>query len=199
MKFNLKRTLGSVVAALALVAVPTAGVFAQTANDDTVINALIGSSISVTAAAAVNLNIAPVVGGSQTSASDTVTVATNHSTGYTLSLADQDANTSLVSGGNTITAHTGTHAAPTALANNSWGYAVPGDDFDATYSVLNNATSSASLWAGVPASGSGVTIASSGAPTSGDAVEIWYSAKADTTKPNGTYTDTVVYTATVAP
>ncbi|TXG77299.1 hypothetical protein E6P97_01840 [Patescibacteria group bacterium] len=183
--------------ALAAVAIIPATTFAATETEETIVNALIGSSISISSATGVvNVNVTPVVGGSQSSASDTVTVATNNSTGYTLTLADNDADTNLNSGGNTIAAHAGVHAAPTALANNTWGYAIPGGNFDVSYSALNNVTSSGSLWAGVPVSSAPVTLKTTATTTGGDATTVWYSVKADTTKPNGTYTDTVVYTAT---
>lgn len=185
--------------ALAAFAVVPATTFAATQSDTTEINALIGSSISISSGATVNVSVTPVVGGSQSSASDAITVATNNASGYALTLADADADTDLVSGSNTIDAHTGVHATPTALANNSWGYAVPGGNFDISYSALNNVTSSGTLWAGVPASGSPVTLKTTASTTAGDVTTIWYSVKADTTKPNGTYTDTVTYTATTNP
>lgn len=197
-KLNTKRTLIVAIAVLGLVAVPAVRVIAQEDDTDTtVINANIGSTISITSGPAVNLGIVPVSGGAQTSASDTVTVATNNSSGFFLTLENDDANTDLVNGANTIAAHTGTHGTPTALANNTWGYAVPGGDFDSSYTVITNATTSATLWAGVPANGTPVTLKTTAGPASPDDVTtVWYSAKADTTKPDGTYTDTVLYTAT---
>lgn len=199
MKFNFKKVMATGVAALALVAVPTAGIFAQ-ATDTTDVNALIGSTISLTSGGTVNLNITPVVGGSQTSASDTVTVSTNDSGGYFLTLQNDDANTSLENGANTITAHSGTFGTPTALANNTWGYAVAGGAFDPSYNAINNAPTSTTLWAGVPANGSAVTLKTTAGPAvPSDVTTVWYSAKADTTKPDGTYNDTVIYTATANP
>ena len=138
-------------------------------------------------------------GGSQTSASDSLSVSTNNTSGYNLTLANNDTTTSLQSGANTIGAHSGTHASPTALANNSWGYAIPGGNFDASYSALTNVTSSSTKWAGVPSSSSPNTLKTTASTASGDSTTVWYSVKADTTKPNGTYTDTVTYTATTNP
>lgn len=193
------RKIKLIVFTLMLIAVPST-VRAVADTENTTINANLGSTISITTSSTVTINVTPVSGGSQSSASDTVTVATNNSSGYSLTLADSDANTSLVNGGNTISAHTGTQASPTALANNSWGYAVGGaGGFDASYSALSNVTSSASKWAGVPASGSANTLKTTSSTTSGDATTVWYSVKADTSKANGTYTDTVTYTATTNP
>lgn len=191
-----KFTIG--LSIMALLAVPIT-VMAQS-TDDTEINVELDSSISLTAGGAVNLNIMPAVGGAQSSGSDTVTVSTNNITGYTLTLENDDLTTALDSGTDTIAAHTGTHGSPTALANNSWGYALPGAPFDVSYTPpLSSAPSSSSLWAGVPAAGSAVTLKTTSDTASGDVTTIWYSAKADTTKDNGTYTDTVTYSATTNP
>lgn len=198
-KSNLTKLLASAVALGGLLVIPTATIFAATDSDTTDVNALIGSSISITSSGTVNVSVTPVSGGSQSSASDTISVSTNNASGYELTMEDDDADTDLVNGGNTIDAHTGTHGTPTVLANNSWGYAVPGGNFDVSYSALNNVTSSGSLWAGMPASGAPVTLKTTATTASGDTTTVWYSVKADTTKPNGTYTDTVSYTATTNP
>ena len=167
----------------------------QTAN--TTINASLGSTISVSTSTTVAIGITPTSGGVVSSNSDTVTVSTNNALGYNLTLADSDATTTLVSGGNTIAAHAGTYAAPTALATNSWGYAVAGlGSFDGSYSAETNNTSSTSKWAGVPTTGSAQQIRTNSAPASNQATTVWYGVKVDTTKPNGTYSDTVTYTAT---
>jgi hypothetical protein len=189
----------SAVALLGLLVVPASTLYAVSDSEDTIVNALIGSSISITTSGTVNVSVTPVSGGSQSSASDTVTVATNNDSGYALTMEDSDSDTDLVNGGNTIAAHAGTHASPTALANNRWGYAVAGGDFDVSYSALNNVTSSGSLWAGMPENGSPVTLKTTATTTAGDVTTVWYSVKADTSNPNGTYTDTVNYTATTNP
>ncbi len=184
---------------VAIVAVPLS-VQAATDNEPTTINAVIASTISVTTSGTVNLNVTPVSGGAQTSASDTVTVATNNATGYTLTLANSDTTLTLVNGANTIAAHTGTQAASTVLANNSWGYHVDGiGNFGSGGAVETNVTSSAIKYAGVPSSASPNTIKTTATTASGDVTSVWYAVKADTTKPNGTYTDTVTYTATTNP
>ena len=188
--------VGIFTALVSLFVVPVS-VYAATASANTTITATVASVISISSSGTVAIGITPVSGGSQTSASDTITVSTNNSTGYVLTLADSDATTTLVNGANTISAHAGTQAAPTALANNTWGYAVPAlGSFDASYTTITNATSSASKWAGVPASGAPNTIKTTAVTASGDTTTVWYSAKADTTKPNGAYADTVTYTAT---
>ena len=198
-KSTVKKLVISTVALAGLLVIPATTLYAVTDSDTTTVNALIGSSVSISTSSTVNVSVTPVSGGSQSSASDTVTVATNNASGYALTMEDSDSDTDLVNGGNTISAHAGTYGTPTVLANNSWGYAVPGGNFDVSYSALNNVTSSGSLWAGMPASGAPVTLKTTASTSSGDVTTVWYSVKADTTNPNGTYTDTVSYTATTNP
>lgn len=196
---RIKLTAGLVTASLAIVALPLVA-YAATDNKSTTVTATLGSTISMTTSGSVALNVTPVTGGSQTSASDTVTVATNNSTGYTLTLADSDATTSLTKGSDTIAAHTGTQASPSALANNSWGYRVDGiGGFNTGGAVENNVSSSSITYAGVPASGSPNTIKTTASTAAGDTTTVWYAVKADTSKPNGAYADTVSYTATTNP
>lgn len=198
--------LKSFAAIAAVVGVALAPVAASAATDsaNTTINAVLGSTISITTSGTVTLNITPVSGGSQSSASDTVTVNTNNSTGYNLAIKDADATLTLTNGGNTIAASSNTFATGGALANNTWGWAVVNNTtgigsngFDGSYSALNNVTSSSSSWAGITASDQQFKNTSTTA--SNDATTVWFSAKADTTKPNGTYSDIVTYTATTNP
>lgn len=176
----------------------------QTAN--TVINASVGSTISITTATPIAINLTPTSGGVVTSASDTVTVNTNNATGYNLNVADADATTSLVSGGNNFTASSGTKAAPIALVNNTWGFAVAStttgigtNGFDTTYTTESNNGASTSKWAGMPATGAPVALKSTTVGATNDTTAVWYAAKANSSQPNGTYTDTVTYTATTNP
>ncbi len=172
-------------------------VLAATDSDTTTINANLGSTISISSSGTVTLNVTPVSGGSQTSASDTITVSTNNASGYNLTLADSDANTDLVNGGNDIPAHAGTQASPSALANNTWGYRVDSiGGFSTGGAVESNVTTSTITYAGVPASGAPNTIKTTGTTAAGDTTTVWYAVKADTSNPNGTYSDTVTYTAT---
>ena len=199
MKRNISTHL-SVLAAITGVTVIALAPFAVSAvTTNTTVNAVINSTISMTSSGTVTLNVMPVSGGAQTSASDSLSVSTNHASGYNLTLANNDANTALVNGAATLTAHTGTLAAPTALGVNTWGYAIAGGAFDASYAVLTNATGSTTKWAGVPASASPQILKTTAVPASSDLTTVWYSAKVDTSKANGTYTDTVVYSATTNP
>ncbi len=175
-------------------AVPSA--FAETTN--TTVNAVVGSTISISSNGTVNLAITPTASGSATSASDTVSVSTNNTAGYLLTIADSDATTTLVSGGNSIAASANTFAAPGALVNNTWGFRVDGvGSFGAgPTSAATNAASLTGNWAAIPATGSAATIKTTGTVASNDTTTVWYGAEADTSKPNGTYSDIITYTAT---
>lgn len=205
MKQPLKSALlggASLMAVAGTVLIPAAA-FAAADTKNTTINATIAPVISMTTSGTVAISLTPSGSGVVSSASDTVTVNTNNSNGYNLQVADSDATTTLVSGANTITAWTGTKAAPTALGNGTWGMAVSStttgigtNGFDTTYSAENNSTSSTSKWAGVPATGSPMTLKNTAATATNDTTTVWYAVKVDTAKPTGTYSDTVTYTAT---
>ena len=188
---------GYVLAIVGVIASPIIA-SAATQSSNTTINATVGSVISVSTGGTVAISLTPTAGGVVSSASDTVTVNTNNATGYTLTLADADATTSLASGGNTISAHTGTQASPTALASNRWGYRIVnvGGFGASAYSAETNNTSSSSTWAGVPATGAANTIKTTATTASGDTTTVWYGVKATSAQPSGTYSDTVTYTAT---
>ena len=173
-------------------------VSAATISANTVINASIDAVISMTTATPVTVNLTPTAGGVVSSSSDTVSVSTNNALGYVLTLADNDATTTLVSGANTIPAHVGTQASPTVLAVNTWGYRVDGvGGFGAgpTSAETNNG-SSATTWAGVPATGSPNTLKNTSTTATNDITTVWYGVRVNTSLPNGVYTDTVTYTAT---
>lgn len=200
-------TQGIKVAAWALVVAAVASapltVSAATQSANTTINATVNAVISITTGSPVAISLTPTGSGVLTSASDTVTVNTNNTGGYNLTLADSDATTDLTSGGDNLTATSGTKTAPIALTNGTWGFAVASsttgigtNGFDASYSTETNSTSSTSKWAGVPATGSPVLLKSTTSTASNDATTVWYAAKVSTAQATGTYTDTVTYTAT---
>lgn len=194
----IKNSASSWVSVVAAIAVALSPAVASAASDtkNTTVTATINAVISMTTSGSVAFSITPTSSGAVSSASDTVTVSTNQTTGYTLTLADADATTSLVSGANNITAHSGTAAAPSALAVGKWGYAVAGTPFDASYTAESSATSSTTKWAGVPASGSANTIKTTNVNAQNNTTTVWYAAKADVTQPTGAYADSVTYTAT---
>lgn len=170
---------------------------AATQPASTIVDALVGEAISITTSSTVAISITPTAGGALSSSNDTITVNTNNPSGYTLTLANSDASLNLVSGGNTIQAHSGTQASPSSMTSNRWGYAVAGvGGFDGSYAAETNNTSSTSTWAGVPASGTPITLKATATTASNDTTTVWYGVKATSAQPNGTYSDTVTYTAT---
>lgn len=186
---------GLLLAAVVLGVPVVASAASQTAT--TTINATVNSVISISTGTTVNISLTPTAGGVVSSASDTVSVSTNNAAGYNLTLADSDATTNLVSGPNTIAAHGGTQASPTALAANTWGYRVVnvGGFGASAYTAETNNGSSTSTWAGVPATGSPNTIKTTASTASADTTTVWYGVRANSTKVGGTYSDTVTYTA----
>lgn len=155
--------------------------------------------ITLTSSGTVNLGVIPTADGVYTTASDSVSVSTSNSTGYTLSLRDSDTNTSLVNGANVMTASGGTSALPLALELNTWGYRVDGlAAFGAgPTSAQNNASASSYTFAGAPASNQTShtlkTAASAADPP--QVTTVWYGVRVDATKPSGTYSGQVTYTA----
>jgi len=176
--------------------VPVA-VAASTAT--TTINSIVSPVISLfTTSGTVNLNVTPTAAGAQTTASDTVTISTNDTAGYTLKLAATTANTNLVSGANNIAATTGTFAAPIVLTSGKWGYRIDsaGGFGAGPTAILNSAVIGALTYAGVPGTASPVTLATTATTAVNAVTTVWYSTADDYSVPTGTYTQQVTYTAT---
>jgi len=200
MKQPLKSALiggAGLIAVAGTVLVPAA-VFAATNSANTTINASVAAVISLTTSGTVTLNITPTASGSASSASDTVSVSTNRSSGYNLKIADSDTTLTLQNGANTIGAASGSFASPAALGNNTWGWRV---DTAGTFgagptSAQTNVSVLSGTWAAIPSSSSPATIKTTASTATNDATTVWYGAMADTSKVDGTYTDTVTYTAT---
>lgn len=157
-------------------------------------------SISITSNNLVSVNITPVGGATKcTVASDTVTVTTGSSTGYSLTLSATNATNDLSGSTNVIAATSGTPAVPAALSANTWGFRVDGlSGFGAgPTSAVSSVSIPSATFAGVPVFASPTTIASTAAPAAAVATNVWYGACADTSIPADTYTDVVLYTAIV--
>jgi hypothetical protein len=145
------------------------------------------------------LDVTPTSSGSCTIQSDTATVFTDDTNGYTLTLADSSTNTALVNGSSSISATSGTLSSPTTLTGNSWGYRVDGlGSFGSGPTTgQSNVTHGSALFAGIEASDLAAdTIATtSGAADPAVTTTVWYGACADTSLSNGAYTTQVIYTA----
>ncbi len=147
---------------------------------------LVGSaSISISASSsAVSLPITPSPSGTLASSSHNLTATTSVPTGYSLSLGMAETPS--------LTPISGSYSAPVALTNNTWGYAIAGvGGFDSSYATPT--PSATSKWANPRSS---TAIKNTSNSTAGDTTTIYYGAKADTTIPSGTFTNTITYTAT---
>jgi hypothetical protein len=190
----MKKLLAPIIIVLAILFAP---VVAGAATSNTTVSTTIAAVISVTSSGTVSADVTPTVSGAQTTSSDTVSVTTNDSAGYTLKLEDADATTTLASGGNTITATSGTPASPVALTAGKWGWRIDslaGFGSGPT-SPLSSGVIGAVTYAAMPASGSPTTLKTTAATASADTTTVWYSVAANATQPTGVYTDTVTYTA----
>lgn len=191
------------VAAWVLVAVAVAaapiGVSAADQSSTTTITTDVQPVISISSGANVGLNITPDATGVISSGTNTVTVSTNVTNGYTLAIKDSDATTTLASAGGSFAAN----ASPTtadALANGEWGWAVPSatvgvgvTGFDASYA----SPTLASTFAGVNASGgANVNVKTRSGTATNDTTTVYFAARANTSQPSGQYTGAVTYTAT---
>jgi len=191
------RYISAGVAGLTLAVGMTAAVSASTTS--TTVSSNISSVISLlTSNGTVNVNVAPTGSGAQTIASDTVTVSTNDSSGYTLQLAESGAGNTLASGGNSIPASSGSQTTPAAMAVNTWGYRVDGvGGFGAGSTSAQSSQAIGSIkFAAVPASASPNTLKTTSGTATNDTTTVWYGVAANTSQPTGTYTNSVTYTVT---
>jgi hypothetical protein len=196
---NTKNNLKVLSGAVTLLTLALTPAIAGAATTSTTVNSAISSVISVfTSNGTVSVNVTPTGSGAQTVASDTVTVSTNDSLGYTLQIADSDTTTNLVSGGNNLAASSGTQAAPVAQTVNTWGYRVDGlGGFGAGPTSSQSSTAIGAVkFAGIPSSASPNTIKTTATTASNDTTTVWYAVAANTSQPTGTYSDTVTYTVT---
>lgn len=198
MKLKAKSKYFFGLAGLAAILLIPATTTAETANSTVQVD--VGSVISAfTTSGTVTLGaLTPDSTGRQSINKDTVTVSTNDTDGYTLTLKDADTTYTLASGGNSFAASSGTPASPSALTNNTWGWRVDSlSGFGAgPTSAISSQAPSSLTFAAIPANGSPATLKTTSAAGS-SSVDVWYSARANDSQPTGTYTDTVTYTATV--
>lgn len=192
------RLSASIMATIAgVIAMPVA---AGAATTSTTITSTLSTVISLLSSnGTVTINVTPTGSGAQTIASDTVTVSTNDSAGYTLQLAESAAPTALTSGGNTIPASSGTQVAPVAMSVNTWGYRVDsigGFGAGPTSGATSAAISGSIKFAAVPVTASPNTIKTTAGTATNDTTTVWYGVAANTSQASGTYTNSVTYTAT---
>lgn len=169
------------------------------AADTTVSVSVSGVLTTFTTSGTVTLGaLTPNATGTQSINNDVVTVGTNDTDGFTLTLNDADTTYTLASGGNSFANSSATPASPAALSNNTWGWRVDslGGFGAGPTGAASNAAPSSLTFAGIPANASPYTLRTTSA-TGSQATNVWYSARANDSQPTGTYTNTVTYTATV--
>lgn len=200
MKQILKKSLvasSSIIAVVGLVFAPTFHASAANDSKPTTITATIAPVISMTAGASVGFTLTPTTGIAESNASNALTVSTNNSAGYNLTIVDADATLTLTKGGDSIAASANTFASPATLVTNTWGYAIPGGSFSGSYSNETDATTSTLKYAGITAVAQ--TLKTTATTAVNDPTTVWYAAKIDTAKPTGAYVDSITYTATTNP
>ena len=155
--------------------------------------------ITLSSNSSLSLNITPTASGKCTIHSDSPSVLTDDTDGYTLTVADNSTNTSLVNGASSIPTTSGTVSSPSTLSGNSWGFRVDGlGGFGAGPTTdQDNVARGSITFSSIKASNATAdTIAStSGAADPAVATTVWYGACADTSVSSGTYTTQVLYTA----
>ena len=125
----------------------------------------------------------------------TVTVYTNSTTGYTLAVEDSDSTTALTRVGGTETIPAGnTLTAGTA----AWAYKVAASAAgEATGDAAGTVETGKNAWTAITANGSAAQIAHQDTKTiDGTGYVISYGVATDEDQATGTYTDTIIYTAT---
>ncbi len=189
--------------ALLLLTVPSVPVFAISYGSGLYGACQYGScSISISSSNTVSVNVTPTSAGSCTVQNDVVSVQTDNSAGYTLTLSDSSTSTALQKGSDSINTVTATQATPAALSANTWGYRVDGvGGFGPGPTTSHTNTGIAGIgatkFAAIPASN---TIADTIADTSVAAnpavtTNVWYGVCANTSIANGAYSTQVTYTA----
>jgi hypothetical protein len=165
-------------------------------------------SISVTSDGGLSISLTPTASGACSTNYDSVSVLTDDSNGYSLTISNNSATTNaLVSGSNTISSTTGTAASPVALGINRWGYRVdtttsgnystPSSFGSGPTTQLTNVNYPITpIFAQTQLSGSSDIIATnSGSSDPATTTTVWFGTCANTTIASGTYTTTLVYTA----
>lgn len=156
-------------------------------------------TITLSSGGTTTLNVAPTPAGKCTVQSDTASVLTDSTSGYSLTMTTSTTNNAMTSGSGSIAAASGTAASPAILSMNTWGYRVDNlAGFGAgPTSAQNNGSVPSVTFAGVPASNlAGTQVASSNGPANpAAATTVWYGLCANASQPSGNYSVTVTYTA----
>jgi hypothetical protein len=212
-KISKRRLIGLATAGLMIAPIFASSLASADTASTTISSAVTAAITAFTTSGTVNVNVASTSGVKQTVNTDAVTISTNDSAGYTLTLQDGNGSNELciTPGGSCtgIPAHAGTTGTPTLMSvANVWGFHLDNDGTKwcssgstcgATFgtSLSSNQTSSATLkFASIPSNGSPYTVKTTSTTASSDVTYVWYGVNIDPTQTSGTYTDSVTYTAT---
>lgn len=176
-----------VVAGLAMATLPlTSYVSAASDTENVTVNVDVASTITINSATTpVNIAFTAAQLGTTRTGDCTVSVSTNNSAGYklTLSMISSDANAgALKSPNSTIAKSANTFASPAALTAGTWGYRI--------------SSFTANMYAGVPAAAAAQQIKTTSAPASADSTVVTFAARVANTQASGTYTNQVTFVAT---
>ena len=158
--------------------------------------------LTLTTSPSINLSIQPTSAGAVSIAKDTVVANTNSPSGYKLYLSvNKDLDNNIYLDGDTanntintkFTPTAGTYETPSALSQNSWGYAVADlNSFDASYNIA--APSLSSKFANIPMLGEEQLIHDHSGIATDDATDIYYGVKANINVASGNYFTELLYT-----
>jgi len=156
-------------------------------------------TITLTDTGVPTLTVVPTPTGACSVQSDTVSVLTDSTTGYSLTMTTSTTNNAMQGTTTSLATSSGTSGAPVTLAVNTWGYRVDGlASFGTGPTTTQSSGSVPSVtFAGVPSSSQSSTqVASSSSPANpAQDTKVWYGVCADSSIPVDTYSATVVYTA----
>lgn len=173
---------------------------AETSN--TTVNVTVNDALTISSDANLNLNLTPTATGVMSYGTSNVTVSTNNSGGYALSVTT-NANHSELRGANyasnnlaKISSSTGTYSSPQTMTANTWGYRVTGMTGNGPVSTSDTDTAMDYNWAGVPNNTqTGSTLKTTSSAASNNTTAVVYGVSANLSTPNDSYSGTVVYTA----
>jgi hypothetical protein len=156
-------------------------------------------TITLTDTGVPTLTVVPTPAGVCSVQSDTVSVLTDSTTGYSLTMTTSTTNNAMQGATTSLPTSSGTSSAPTTLAVNTWGYRVDGLASFGTGPTTSQSSGSVPsvTFAGVPASNQSSTqVAYSNSPANpAQDTKAWYGICADSSVPADTYSVTVIYTA----
>lgn len=183
-----------------LMVLVVAPVYANTYGSGTYGSCQYGScSISLTSSGSVNINVTPSQNGTCTINNGSVSVSTDDSSGYSLTIQDNSTDNALISGTYSIASTSGTFSLPIPLTANSWGYRVDntGSFGPGPTSQQNNVPLNSTKFAQIPSASSSpdMIIDNPTATDSTQTTNIWYGVCANMSTASGAYSTQVTYTA----